>query len=133
MALTSTFGEHAGKVWQALQVNGELPAQRLLKATLLSEQELSAAVGWLARENKILQREDLYALGETNLIPTIGRNAGMLWRVMDIWGEVSLSSLVLLSRLPENDVYAALGWLAREGKLEAVNDPAAKRPVFRLK
>jgi hypothetical protein len=118
MALTSTFGEHAGKVWQALQVNGELPAQRLLKATLLSEQELSAAVGWLARENKILQREDLYALGETNLIPTIGRNAGMLWRVMDIWGEVSLSSLVLLSR---------------EGKLEAVNDPAAKRPVFRLK
>ena len=59
-----------------------------------------------------------YELGETNLTPKIGKDAGKVWRVLDTWGEVDVSSISRLARLEENDVFSAIGWLAREGKIE---------------
>lgn len=52
---------------------------------------------------------------------TIGKNAGVLWRLMDekrdkrVW---NLQELQEASALPLPDFYAALGWLARENKID---------------
>jgi hypothetical protein len=73
-------------------------------------------------------------LGGTNLEPFIGKNAGKIWRALDIWGEVDVLSLSRLSRIVEHDVYSAIGWLAREGKVDgAISDSDEKRLFFWLK
>ena len=48
----------------------------------------------------------------------IGTSAGKIWRVLKKSDEVAISKLPKM--LKENDTitYQALGWLAREGKIE---------------
>ena len=121
-ALIDSYGTYAGTVWKVLNTKGELSEEKLRTLTALHEEELYAAIGWLARENKICRQPQGYRLGETNLVQSIGKNAGMIWRALDIWGEVPVQSLTRLARLSEKDCYAALGWLAREGKLDVTQD-----------
>lgn len=47
------IGENAGTVWRALQ-GKRLSWEELVKATRLVPLELAAAIGWLAREDKIV-------------------------------------------------------------------------------
>ncbi len=47
------IGTNAGKVWNALKSSGALNKRQLTSKTNLKEQELSASIGWLAREGKI--------------------------------------------------------------------------------
>lgn len=51
----------------------------------------------------------------------IGTNAGKVWEVLDTTGKMTLKELKKATKLTEKDMYAALGWLAREGKI-AFND-----------
>ena len=46
------IGINAGLVWNALS-NGNLEIKALKKAAKLTEKDLYAAIGWLAREEKI--------------------------------------------------------------------------------
>ncbi len=46
------IGTNAGLVWNALLV-GNLDIKALKKATKLSEKDVYAALGWLAREDKV--------------------------------------------------------------------------------
>jgi len=132
--IASSFGTHAGVVWQTLNQYGPLSESALLERTHLSTYQLFIAIGWLARENKIRKEDDLYKLGETNLLPVVGKDAGRLWRALDIWGEVDSVSLSRLARISEDDVFSAAGWLAREGKIDAViKDVDEKKILFWLK
>ncbi len=47
----------------------------------------------------------------------IGMNAGKVWTQLDIAGRQNVKDLKKATNLREKDLYAALGWLAREGKL----------------
>ena len=47
------YGKNAGKIWNALDQNGPLTENNLIKSTKLKEGEFCAAIGWLARENKV--------------------------------------------------------------------------------
>jgi len=48
----------------------------------------------------------------------IGTNAGMVWKYLDEAGaNKSLKDIKKACKLTEKDMYAALGWLAREGKV----------------
>ena len=51
------------------------------------------------------------------MIFTIGENAGLVWQMLDEQHEMSLAQLK--SRLGLNDaaLWAAIGWLAREGEI----------------
>lgn len=49
----SIIGENAGIVWRTLQ-DKQLSWEELIKASGLAPLELASAIGWLARENKIL-------------------------------------------------------------------------------
>jgi hypothetical protein len=114
--ITTSFGENAGKIWHVLHEKGSISKEKLLEFTQLNESEFHGAVGWLARENKIFEG-DHYTLDETNLASKIGSNAGKVWKVLDIWGEIDISTLKRLAGIDEHDVYSALGWLAREDKI----------------
>lgn len=59
-------------------------------------------------------------------IKTIGETAGLVWSFLRSNGESTLSSLEKGVEAPKSMVSMAVGWLAREGKIE-VKD--AKRTV----
>ena len=51
------IGANAGKIWNALQ-DGALASKALKKATKLKEADLNLALGWLAREGKLVFTEE---------------------------------------------------------------------------
>ena len=52
------IGSDAGCVWQVLDAQGTKSVKELKKATKLTEKEIYAAIGWLAREEKLAFHED---------------------------------------------------------------------------
>jgi hypothetical protein len=111
-------GENAGKVWRFLNQKGPTSKSCIIKDTKIKEKEFYSAVGWLARENKISRTdEDIYKLENTNLSDEIGLGAGRIWRILDIWGEVDITTIKKLSELNNSQIYTALGWLFREDKI----------------
>ena len=49
----SQIGEFAGIVWRKLESNGNMNIEALQEETGMDMPEIFAALGWLARENKI--------------------------------------------------------------------------------
>lgn len=47
------IGENAGKLWNFLKDNRHWEYEKLKEASGLSDRDLNAAIGWLAREDKI--------------------------------------------------------------------------------
>lgn len=52
-----------------------------------------------------------------NTINNFGRNAGKIWKTLNLNGPLTENILIKKTRLNENDLYAGLGWLARENKI----------------
>lgn len=52
------IGNNAGKIWNALNDLGKMNAKQLKKTTKIkTDKELYAAIGWLAKEGKLLFEE----------------------------------------------------------------------------
>jgi hypothetical protein len=116
--INNSCNELAGKIYKTLQDSGSLTEKKILKKSGLTQPEFYCGIGWLARENKVRRENDTFYLDETNLTPEIGKNAGKIWLAMDIWGEVDFISLKRLAQINETDVLSAIGWLAREDKID---------------
>ena len=57
------------------------------------------------------------------MIETIGNNAGLVWNALSAKNGLSIKALKKATKIgKEKDLYAALGWLAREGKLSFEED-----------
>lgn len=54
----------------------------------------------------------------TMLKQKAGELAGLLWNALDGTGEIDLKQLKKLTKLTDKNLYLALGWLLREGKVE---------------
>lgn len=52
-----TIGTNAGIIWQLLSNNKRWEYNELLKASQLDKDNFNAAIGWLAREDKIMFEE----------------------------------------------------------------------------
>lgn len=52
----------------------------------------------------------------------IGELAGYVWRYLEEEGETSISGVAKAVEAPRTKVNMAVGWLAREEKLEFVDD-----------
>lgn len=52
----------------------------------------------------------------------IGTNAGIIWRLLDNHRKWTLADLKQASGMSEADFYAAIGWLAREDKIQFQNN-----------
>ena len=52
------------------------------------------------------------------MIELIGTNAGLVWNALNEGGKMSVKAVKKATKIKaEKDVYAALGWLAKEGKV----------------
>ena len=52
------------------------------------------------------------------MIELIGTNAGLVWQALDKLGKMDTKALKKATKLrTDKELYAALGWLAKEGKL----------------
>lgn len=60
-----------------------------------------------------------------------GVNAGKVWHVLNRNGKLSVSQIAKLAKLNLNEVYAALGWLGREGKIEILRE--GRKIIYRLR
>jgi hypothetical protein len=60
-------------------------------------------------------------------IKTIGDTAGLVWNFLRTNGESSLSTLEKKVEAPRSMVSMAVGWLAREGKIEIKDEKRAVR------
>ncbi|MDR1102580.1 MAG: winged helix-turn-helix domain-containing protein [Tannerella sp.] len=49
----------------------------------------------------------------------IGTNAGLVWRALNKCGRMSVKDIKKETKIrKEKDVYTAIGWLAKEGKID---------------
>jgi len=116
--LTTKFGENAGKIWLVLNEEGCVKKKKLLKITQLNDDDFFTGVGWLAKENKISKEDkDCFKLDVSNLDSEIGAYAGRVWKILEIWGDADFTTIKRLSDLDDEEVHAAIGWLAREDKI----------------
>ena len=53
-----------------------------------------------------------------SLVNQIGETAGTIWHVLSENGSLSLTKLAKTVDAPRDSVMQAIGWLAREGKVE---------------
>jgi len=47
----------------------------------------------------------------------IGSNAGLVWSALENGGDTNVKAVKKATKLTEKDLNLALGWLAREGKI----------------
>lgn len=112
------FGKTAGKIWKTLDKYGALNEADLIRKIKLNHNDFYAGIGWLARENKICKKGAKYQLGETNLTDYIGNNAGKVWNTLNTTDDLDISTIAEISQIKIDDTYYALGWLARENKIQ---------------
>jgi len=60
--LGSEIGENAGTIWKILSNEGDIDIQSLLNRLQINERDVYSAIGWLARENKIKIKKDIYKI-----------------------------------------------------------------------
>lgn len=52
------------------------------------------------------------------MIERIGQNAGLVWNALNQLGKMDIKALKKATKLrTDKELYAAIGWLAKEGKL----------------
>lgn len=57
-------------------------------------------------------------------VDVIGSWAGLVWEALNASGMLTVKGLKKATKLKEKELYAAIGWLAREGKV-CINDTEA--------
>lgn len=60
-------------------------------------------------------------------VEVIGINAGAVWNALNEADALGLKQLKKITKLKDKEVFAALGWLAREGKVNIAVDPADEK------
>lgn len=66
-------------------------------------------------------------------LETIGTWAGEVWNALNENGNLNLKQLKKATKLKDKEVFAAVGWLAREGKVNvSVNPEDEKDFIFAL-
>lgn len=56
-------------------------------------------------------------------VETIGASAGLVWSALNESGVLSVKQLKKVTKLKDKEIFAAFGWLAREGKI-SIQDSA---------
>jgi hypothetical protein len=110
------FGINAGRIWRALDSNKSLTKVQLINKTNIKENEIFQAIGWLAKENKIKKDGEFYFLDNTNLSEKIKQNAKIILSLFEN-GKININNLKNITKMDEENLNLALGWLAKDGKL----------------
>lgn len=60
-------------------------------------------------------------------VGSIGDTAGQIWSYLEKHGRSSVSAVEKAAKAPQRQIHMAIGWLAREGKVELGED---KRTLY---
>lgn len=63
-------------------------------------------------------------------VETIGYNAGTVWVALDTAETVGVKQLKKMTKLKDKELFAALGWLARENKITMDVDPQDEKEIL---
>jgi hypothetical protein len=123
---TEVFGENANKVLKAIvRSKSVLVGDLYLEVeTKLSNDKVKEALGWLIDSRKVDAIKDKsdksgkikYALVDG----TYEKNASVIWRSLSQNGSQNITQLKKSTKLSEEDVHGALGWLARDNDIDFV-------------
>lgn len=61
---------------------------------------------------------------------TIGMNAGLVWNALNDAEAMGLKQLKKVTKLKDKEVYAAIGWLAREDKIDIQTNPEDEKELI---
>jgi hypothetical protein len=61
---------------------------------------------------------------------TIGAWAGLVWNALNESDVLGLKQLKKISKLKDKEVFAAIGWLAREGKVAIQPNPDDEKDML---
>ncbi|MEM2900140.1 MAG: winged helix-turn-helix domain-containing protein [Thermoplasmata archaeon] len=86
----------------------------------------------MVRPTRMRERES--GMGEMpmtrNIIPVeqvFGEKAGKVWNTLQREGELTTEQISDKTNLDTEDVFGALGWLAREGKIQTIQEGNKKK------
>lgn len=66
-------------------------------------------------------------------VEAIGNNAGLVWQALTTADALGVKQIKKVTKLKDKEFFAALGWLAREGKVNInVDDEDEKELVISL-
>jgi DNA-binding IclR family transcriptional regulator len=57
---------------------------------------------------------------------TFGKGAGKVWKALNEGSILTVSQIAKKANMPPSGVHGALGWLAREGKVDVVSGNVTK-------
>lgn len=60
----------------------------------------------------------------------IGTNAGTVWVALNTAETLGIKQLKKITKLKDKEVFAALGWLAREGKIDISTDSEDEKELI---
>ena len=63
-------------------------------------------------------------------VDVIGTNAGLVWQALATAETLGIKQIKKMTKLKDKEVFAALGWLAREGKITTATDPEDEKEVL---
>lgn len=63
-------------------------------------------------------------------VETIGTNAGAVWQALSTADAMGVKQIKKVTKLKDKEVFAALGWLAREGKVNIDTDPEDEKELL---
>ncbi len=61
---------------------------------------------------------------------TIGSFAGLVWQALNETDTLGLKQLKKITKLKDKEVFAAIGWLAREGKIDIQSNPDDEKDLL---
>jgi DNA-binding transcriptional ArsR family regulator len=70
-------------------------------------------------------------MAETNVELIFGTKAGVVWRALNQNGPSNIGDLVKSTSMSREEVYSALGWLGREGKI--IVEQKGRAMIFSLR
>lgn len=63
-------------------------------------------------------------------VEAIGSFAGLVWQALNETDTLGLKQLKKITKLKDKEVFAAIGWLAREGKVEIQVNPEDEKDLL---
>lgn len=63
-------------------------------------------------------------------VATIGSYAGLVWQALNEADALGIKQLKKITKLKDKEVFAAIGWLAREGKIDVQENPEDEKELI---
>lgn len=63
-------------------------------------------------------------------VELIGTWAGLLWNALSEADALGVKQIKKITKLKDKEVFAAIGWLAREGKVNVAIDPEDEKELL---